>query len=685
MKLNRLAIAVIAAGVGSLANAETPLQLDPIIVYGEKIARDLQDTTSSVRVVASEEIERTQPTDVRDTFRRTANVRKADWLDAGILIRGINSEGVAGPSGRPYSTVYVDGVAQTQNSARRGPTGLWDVEAVEIFRGAQSSVSGRNSLAGNVQIRSKDPVFDTEGSVKLSVGSRALSEQALMYNTAINDEFAVRFSVERATQDGHIDHQITGTTLPLPYLDTRSNTEYENARVKVLHAPTGENAPRTVVSFNTSYNSPDYEDVKATTEAGLFDGVWESPYYGTRNWDEARETRVKQLAVDSTIPLSKTLTADLTVTKLNSLTDVFSYDGVFTNYEQSEDETTLEGVLNFTGAGRTAFVGAYYADTREKQKGQRYGGQRDLLTELENRAVFGELEQQVSASTTAIVGLRFDQEKIQDKKTGKEADYSALLPKLGLRYDLNPSTVLGASYKRGYRAGGFGSYTIGSTTTDYDYNPEFSNTFEISARTVSLNGVLSLNTNLFLTQLDDQQVEVQVGMDGSTPVFATRTAAKGEVKGAEVEATALVTDNLETFIALGITQTEFEDFSTGGNDFSGLPFPQSPDQNLTIGFDADFGKFKFGASAQYTAGTVSRDYYDESVSTDSRSDYETDSFTVVDAQASYDITENLTARLNVENLLDEEYLTYRNTVSWPGAYGTLGKPRSAKLSVQYDF
>jgi outer membrane receptor protein involved in Fe transport len=91
-----------------------------------------------------------------------ANVNRADWVDSGIVLRGINSEGVGGPSGSPLATTYVDGVPQTQNGARRGVNGTWDLQQVEVWRGPQSTIVGRNALAGAIQVKTNDPTMTWE-------------------------------------------------------------------------------------------------------------------------------------------------------------------------------------------------------------------------------------------------------------------------------------------------------------------------------------------------------------------------------------------------------------------------------------------------------------------------------------------------------------------------------------------
>jgi len=142
--------------------------LGPITVYGARTTQTLNDVTSSVGIVTGETIEERQVRSFRDSFRLMANVRDSDFNDAGFVIRGINSEGLT-PGGAPVASLYVDGIQQTVQGARRGARGLWDVEQVEVYRGPQSTLAGRAALAGAIYVKTKDPTN------KFEVGGRALT------------------------------------------------------------------------------------------------------------------------------------------------------------------------------------------------------------------------------------------------------------------------------------------------------------------------------------------------------------------------------------------------------------------------------------------------------------------------------------------------------------------------------
>ncbi len=106
----------------TLAKREEGRSALPLIAVYGPTTQTLEDVTSSVGIREGEDLAKKQITNLRESFRTFANVQDADWNDAGFIIRGLNSEGLT-PGGAPLASIYVDGVQQTVQGARRGQTG----------------------------------------------------------------------------------------------------------------------------------------------------------------------------------------------------------------------------------------------------------------------------------------------------------------------------------------------------------------------------------------------------------------------------------------------------------------------------------------------------------------------------------------------------------------------------------
>jgi len=239
-------------------SSEAVTALPAITVYGARTTQTLEDVTASVGVVTDETIENRELLSFRDAFRMMGNVRDADWADAGFVIRGINSEGLT-PGGAPLASVYVDGIQQTVQGARRGARGLWDVEQVEIYRGPQSTLAGRAALAGAIYVKTKDPTHDFEAAGRALTGTDETHGGGAMVNLpVIEDQVALRLSAEYERSENDINYP---TYEQFDLYDDFVEDEYFSLRGKALIEPANIPEPRGVLTYSYSEDSPNTYDI----------------------------------------------------------------------------------------------------------------------------------------------------------------------------------------------------------------------------------------------------------------------------------------------------------------------------------------------------------------------------------------------------------------------------------------
>ncbi|GHH58829.1 TonB-dependent receptor [[Pseudomonas] boreopolis] len=175
--------------------------LDRVVVTGEKNARSLQDTASSVAVTTSARIEQETLRNLADVIGRTANVSPM-YGARGFTLRGIADEAGAA---NPLATTYLDGAALPSQVSDAGPTDLWDIAQVEVFRGPQSTIQGENALAGAIVIRTEDPTFDWSGRARALLSDP--SDRRLAFaggGPLVDDELAFRVAVEDRDFEGYV-------------------------------------------------------------------------------------------------------------------------------------------------------------------------------------------------------------------------------------------------------------------------------------------------------------------------------------------------------------------------------------------------------------------------------------------------------------------------------------------------
>ncbi|MEM6338190.1 MAG: TonB-dependent receptor, partial [Bacteroidota bacterium] len=261
-----------------------------------------------------------------------------------------------------------------------------------------------------------------------------------------------------------------------------------------------------------------------------------------------------------------------------------------------------------------------------------------------------------------------------------DATYNALLPKVGLTYDLTRDVSIGATVQRGYRAGGAEILGDGSTNV---YDPEYTWNYEASFRSRWLNGRLTANANFFYTDWTDQQV--RLFREGTTLTF-TANAGASTLYGAELELRAIPARGLTVFSSVGLVETEFDEFVIGERDLAGFEFPNAVGETVSVGATYESAQGFFGGfSAGYT-GT----YFDDVNTLEGGGNdplREAGGYTLVNARIGYVVdVSNTSARIALwsRNLLDETVELRRGFNALDQPTVRFGLPRVVGVSVELE-
>ncbi|MEM1412953.1 MAG: TonB-dependent receptor, partial [Pseudomonadota bacterium] len=233
------------------------LVIEEVIVTGTKRNLTIQDTQTSAAVFTMDDIEDQVLFTVDDILLRTANVSTDGSGDLnGLSIRGITLIGVGNAGTGQTANVYVDGSPNSFN-ANQGAANLWDVAQVEILRGPQSTVQGRNALAGAVIINTADPTYEFGVDARAVVGNENNRQYSATLNIPfIDDTLAFRFAADQR----EIDFEVTN-------VDTGNNTRFQDAftgRAKLLWEPTD----RFRAELGYSYTDTEFGEFNAVTAPG---------------------------------------------------------------------------------------------------------------------------------------------------------------------------------------------------------------------------------------------------------------------------------------------------------------------------------------------------------------------------------------------------------------------------------
>ncbi|CAN7543294.1 TonB-dependent receptor [Agrobacterium sp. MAFF310724] len=679
------------------ATADGTTQLEAITIYGARNASTLGATTSSVAIVNAETLAESQIRTTQDTYRRMANVLDSATVNAGFVIRGMSSEGLV-PSGGPAGSVYVDGIVQTRYNARFGARNLWDVEQVEVYRGPQSTLSGRAAMTGAIYIKSKDPTFDKEVELSGTVGSDDLAGTAFMVNTpVVEDQIALRLS--GAFERSHAQPNYSNFGI-FDNFDDLTTDISGVLRAKVLITPSEMPDTRALLTYSYSKDRPNDALVGLDTLRGDFNN---SPVtYTEYRWTEAHNVGL-EITHDFSNALRFTSQTGYQYGINNRRSIDYGTPGTIYGSAGEDDNSifTQEFRLNYE-EDRWKWVAGLYG-SREVWDGATtfivdYPGYGPVqLSDTQNRktsnfAIFGEATYEFAPTWFATAGGRLDYLKDRDDQrnyfglidpsavlTGDPTSLSELnfVPKLALSKELSDTQTVALTYTQGFRSGG--SYIDRLDPKNYKvatYDPEFSQNVELSYKGTLLDDRLTLNANVFYTKYDDQQIEIRP--IATIPGYRiTSNAATSRAWGFEIEPTFQVTDQFTAFTSIGYLNTRFLEFNHAAiGDQSGKAFPEAPELSWAFGgrYEFDNGVF-VGADAKYTTSYNSR--------FGTKGMYNIDPRFIVNAQTGFK-KDNWEVTAFVENLTDEQYFTIVDRDA-AKPFGQLGKGRSYGLNVRVKF
>lgn len=624
--------------------AEQATELKPITVEGEKTARSLQDTATSVSVLTGEELAEDGGTETLDeAISNLPNVIDVGTGNLAPTIRGSDTTGptegsfafIAGT--RPRVTIQRDGRPLTYNEYVFGRAPLWDVERVEVLRGPQTTLQGRNSIAGAIIVDTKDPVFRYETAGRLitdSADSRQVS--GMVSGPIVTDELAFRLSADRREHESWVE--LTG---PPDVDDPRQETSTD-IRGKLLYLPAALPDLSAKLTLNlvearrpqTEYVQAPFGKRRHTTFPGSF------PVFDTQSHSAIAE--VAYTLAPGWELRNTTVYADIEVkrrTRPNS--GIADIDG-------EEYSNELIASYQAPGGGARWVLGSYLFHAESDEWLDISGNFDD---ETDTAAVFGEATLTFFRALDVTLGARYEREQ-RERSGGMppfvldlDETYDAFLPKLGVAYRASERFTYGATIQRGWNAGGAGVAFAGPDPV-YTYDEEYVWNYELFFRSDWLDNRLRVNGNLFYADHEDQQrTAFLVPGDPFSGVIRNVDAAVSY--GAELTATWLASRGLELYGGLGLLATEIERFDASVLDLDGNEFARAPDVNLTLGA-------RYEHAAGWSLGARGRfvdDYYSDDEHTPGE---HIDSYALLDLDAGYRVDPRTRVFAYVDNVFDSD-------------------------------
>ncbi len=632
-----LALSALPAQAQQASPATSPTaseDIDEVLVTARRRSETFKDVPMSVNVFTAETIQSAGIEKPVDFISRVPNMTLVETQNAGsafVVVRGISQA----RNSEPSVAVLVDGVLET-NPAEFNQD-LFDIQQIEVLKGPQGAVYGRNAIGGAIIIHTADPGDEFAGKLKLGYGNgNAIRAQAGI-SGPLGDTFKYRASLSYYDTDGYLPSTFLGGKAdPVSDLSGRVRLSFEpndtfsgDVRLSFDNLDTRGFyfvIPRDDESnpFSSFTTPPDANNVKSPIQVDqtgidnrdLFTGALRL------NFNMGGGTLTSVSAYDST---KEIITGDAydfrpAATTVNQI--LYGHD---INQSQFLDVSSYSEELRFTSSdeGRLRWIlGAYYVHTDRfistgnmvddgtgvypVYREPRLTGNNPSMTFLADSqnndawAVFGDATFEITGKTELDVAVRYDEDKRENTTETPDAflplgstsfqgevrshTWSETQPKFTLRYKPIDDITLYGGWSRGFRSGGFNQSGVGVVADQNNiagvndlFEAEVADTWEVGFKGQFLDRRLNTSLSLYSTKSTNGYFFVFL-VANSTQNLGNLDA---DYKGAEFEISGKVTDNLELFGSVGYTDgkiTGMEDPSVIGNK----P-PLAPDKTWNLG------------------------------------------------------------------------------------------------------
>lgn len=670
LKVCLLAGSVLAAGLPAIAQ-EVDQNSDVVIVTAQKRSQDIQEVPVAVTAIGGEDLQSQGVTDILDLNALAPSLQvKTDDNAANpkIFIRGIGLNDF-NPNTASAVGIYSDGVYIGSPLAQMGQ--FFDLERVEVLRGPQGTLYGRNTTGGAINLISRKPGSEFEANAYAEYGSfNSLTAEAGVGGPISGDTLAYRLSGTYVTNDGYTLNRLTG--------NRGNDADRGSARFQLAWTPSdtfdalfqlryGRSNGGSIWAYNRSllpgtpaatgpdgfcapgfYTSGECTDLAgyANTSTNLYQGDYhlegkdKVETYGasaTLTWDFGGISLVSVSGYDHA---DRDDVEDTDAGPTDIITARYRAEQWAASQElrlQSNGDNTLDWVAGVYLAHDDLDTNSFYDVFRVANSGDPnvdlpqgigvFGW--PFTQETDSYAIFGQLDYEFTDRLTGTVGLRYsaDDKTFHYNSTyasnvgdptfnifptiDSSKTFDSISGRLGLQYAVNDDVNVYASYNRGYKSGGF----FGGQTTDpaavAPYDDEIVNAYEVGLKSQLFDNMLTANLAAFYYDYENLQVYTLV-VDPNTNLTVQNftNASNAEVSGLEVELAASPMDGLDLSLGASFLDASYADFNSAGDDYSGNTLPNAPEVSLTGTARYTWALFGGDASAQADVTYRSKVYYD---------------------------------------------------------------------------
>jgi len=691
--LSSILISTAVAALPSLAGAdeEAAVELQSVTVTARLSEEEAKEVPFSVSVLSGEALETRRLVTLEDALRQTPGVdvnSSGGASDANIRIRGVGSlYQVNAEDGSVV--IHMDGVPL---SGRDASLSTLDVERVEILKGPQGTLFGRNSEAGAINIRSRRPTREREGYLRIEGGQEGQHLEEAAVGGALSETLMARLAVRNSGSDNPVDNDQTGD--PVTYqrdLAFRGSLLWEiapstSAFLSVQHQEMDGQIPQIVLMPYDDHPSVD------VSRSSIDDNEKTLDIQSLEIQHDLANSRITSVTSYNS--------SDLSIDKVygrKAMQALYGYGIEYPATDISEKNTFNQDLrwsslpespvfwvmgVNVTRSKRTLDSIDHLNDNAQ-----------DRRFDTHSDAVYGEVTYPLGDAFKVTGGWRhtWDRKRYgatyRDSSGHQTPDSRRLSDnydtgRVALSYALNPATNVYGVLSRGYKSGGFNDYATQAADSE-PYRAAIVNTAELGFKSESEDGRFDLSGALYFNSVTDDHL---LGYEIAT--MATQAVnADTESLGAELQGTWRVGGGLSLSGGLSYIDATITSDATGvqgGDVESGNQVPDVPRWSglLNASYQRALDDF-WGLSAPVLNAHI--DYrYNGSRPADPQNHFDLDAYHKIDLHLGL-LVGDAEVYFWADNLLDERYDLYGYYLA-PGInIGMPSRDRTLGLGVSYLF
>ncbi|BFM14496.1 TonB-dependent receptor [Maricurvus nonylphenolicus] len=731
------------ASICSSSAVAADYTLEEIVVTAQKRAESVQDVPISISAMSADFVGKVGAQSIDDLGIHTPGLetRVTQATQPRFSIRGISTNDF-GIGADPAVAVYVDGVYSGRSGASM--TAFQDLERVEVLKGPQGTLFGKNAAAGAIHLISNKPTQDVEGSAKVSLGNFGKRKVEAMANVPLSDSLALRVNVLDNHSDGYYEEARSGKDL------TAENNG--GARAMLSWQATED----TDVLFQIDYVNVDQSAAVGPSSATHSD-IYDDDVALDADSKEALELWGGSMTIESDFdPLTFTSITSIKRFESNNLRDEDGTDqffpgvgGIMFHTENIEENTSFSQEFRLSSQSDETLrwtLGAMYSREHGKQDtvvqfstdvvnavtgglifgvlpgGQVYEEVASGDLESTSAAVYGDMTYTLTEELSVTAGIRYTRDEkdyeltalgptvagvslgspvgvvFTDVVDGYDQDktWSNVSYRLVFDYAFAEDAMAYLSYATGYKSGGFNSTQVGEPVDE-----ETVTNLELGLKSTWMDSRLRFNAAVYSYEYEDLQEYDQFDGPGGLPVLAIRNQ-DAEGTGFEMDITWAATENLTLSANYNYLDTEITEYPLlpgegAADDRKGKSLPNAADE--TFGISAEYvmtvgslGDVTFRTDYSYVG---ERDGATAAVDPSDPVAVALESKYLDDLEDSYT---NLSARVTLEsadgdwqvslwgqNITDEEYLINFDTGGIGTFPGIRNTPRIYGIDLGYNF